>query len=99
MRELILAKQAQIHLKNIRTYTVQKWGIKQSVKYLQELQQTTLILLNNPLIGHRHDDLNNDVFSFLHGSHVIYYKFNNKQLSVLDVLHKSMLPKKHLQDK
>ena len=97
MRALRLSQQTQNHLNEIKIYTISKWGIKQSTKYLVELHQTSLLLSKNPQLGKKRFDLNEGIYSFPHKSHTIYYKYNDKQIFVLAYLHQSMLPKKHIQ--
>jgi hypothetical protein len=40
-----------------------------------------------------------DIFSFPHVGHVIYYILHERQLIVFGVLHKSMVPSKHLDER
>lgn len=94
-----LTRDAQTDLIEIRRYTVKQWGLEQSKKYLLELRQTIKVLSETPEIGKQRHEVGNKVFSFPHVSHVIYYIINNKQLIVFGVLHKSMVPLLHLDDR
>lgn len=96
MRELIISKQAQMHLQDIRIYTLNKWGHQQSLKYLSLLKKTSQVLLENPLIGILRTDLFDQVYSFPSGNHIMYYQFTDKTLEILSILHSSQLPQKHL---
>ncbi len=40
-----------------------------------------------------------DVFRFPHVSHVIYYTLYEQQVVIFGVLHKSMIPVSHLDDR
>lgn len=90
---------AQSDLIKIRRYTLKQWGSVQSKKYLSELRQTIGLLSETPTIGKQRSDISSDVFSFPHVSHVIYYMLHKKQLLVFGVLHKSMVPGIHLDER
>jgi toxin ParE1/3/4 len=88
---------AQSDLLAIRRFTISEWGVEQSRKYLDGLRQTIMLLAETPLLGRTRPDVGEKVFSFPHGSHVIYYLLHRKQLVVFAVLHKRMVPMNHLQ--
>ena len=94
-----LTTDAQTDLIQIRQYTLSQWGSKQSELYLSELQQTITLLSEAPEMGKKRPDVSEDTFSFPHASHVIYYVFHTDYLLVFAVLHKSMVPNNHLEDR
>jgi toxin ParE1/3/4 len=94
-----LTSDAQSDLIDIRHYTVKQWGPNQSRKYLSELRKTILALSETPTIGKKRLEVGEEVFSFPHVSHVIYYTLDNQKLVVFGVLHKSMVPLLHLDDR
>ncbi len=94
-----LTPDAQADLIEIRRYTLNQWGKIQSQKYLFELRQTIKLLSEAPAIGKQHLEVGADVFSFPHASHVIYYTPYQQQVVVFAVLHKSMIPLIHLEDR
>ena len=91
-----LTPDAQSDLIEIRQFTVEKWGAVQSQKYLLELRKTLCLLCETPSLGKSRPDVDPDVLSFPHASHVIYYMVHKKQLVVFGVLHKRMVPVNHL---
>lgn len=96
---LRLTPDAKTDLINIRQYTVQHWGRQQSTKYLSELRRTIRLLIETPTMGIKRPDVGSNIFSFPHVSHMIYYTFNKVQLVVIAVLHQSMIPLNHIQDR
>lgn len=94
-----LTPDAQADLIEIRSFTRGQWGSIQSKKYLSELRQTIRLLSETPTIGKQHPEVGIGAFSFPHVSHVIYYTLNEQQLVVFGVLHKSMVPLTHLEDR
>ncbi len=87
---------ARADLLNIRKYTLKTWGKEQSTKYLQELNKTLLILSDSPSIGTQRTDISLTTFSFPYASHIIYYTVDKKTLVIFAVLHKNMVPEKHI---
>lgn len=92
-----LTRDAGRDLTAIRRFTIRRWGIEQSTKYVVELRNTITLLSENPLIGKRRKDIGESIYSFPHASHVIYYLIEKKQLVVIGVLHGSMVPANHLE--
>ena len=79
--------------------TFEQWGEIQSKKYLSELRQTIRLLSESPAIGKQRPDIGSDIYSFPSASHLLYYTLSEQQLIVFGVLHKSMAPLAHLEDR
>lgn len=94
-----LTPDAQSDLIEIRRFTRTQWGAAQSKKYLSGLQQTIRLLAATPLMGKHRPEVRENVFSFPYISHVIYYVEHEQQLVVFGVLHKSMVPLSHLDER
>lgn len=91
-----LTPDAQSDLIEIRRYTLKQWGEAQSKKYLSELRQTIRMLAETPSLGKPRPEVGMNVLSFPHVSHAIYYVVHEQPLVVFGVLHKRMVPVKHL---
>jgi len=91
-----LTPDARSDLIGIRQFTLEQWGVAQSNKYLSELRSTLHLIAENPSLGKPRPDVGANVSSFPHASHVIYYIEHEQQLVVFGVLHKRMIPIKHL---
>lgn len=91
-----LTPDAQSDLIEIQQYTLRQWGIAQSRKYLSELRKTMCLLAEAPSLGKFRPEVETDVLSFPHVSHVIYYVVHEQQVIIFGVLHKRMVPIKHL---
>jgi len=96
MRSLEVSNHSKKELNEIRSYTTIRWGKQQSNQYLTELHNTMILLKENPHIGINRVDFSDEIYSFPHVSHMIYYKFNDEKVYIMAVLHKSMLPKEQL---
>lgn len=97
MTRLIFTDEARQDLLGIRQYTQNKWGISQAQAYICELRTTLKRLQEWPLIGvDRSDELGAGIYSFPHVSHMIYYTQQGDDLVILALLHQSMIPARHL---
>jgi toxin ParE1/3/4 len=95
-----LSEDAQTDMSNIRFFTKEQWGITQSSRYIKEIREKIELLVQNPLSGaDRGEDLKEGIRSILVGSHIIYYAYDTKILTVWAVLHQSMMPVAHLRQR
>ena len=96
MAKFILSLEAQSSLKNIRLYSIKNFGINRTRNYLQNIRDRFHELAENPSRGRIREDLNVGYYSDFVGSHTIYYRINNTHIDIIDVLHQSMEPSKHI---
>lgn len=98
MSQYLFTEQSQQDLIQIRRFTAEHWGAKQSTNYLIDLKKTLNLLSEMPSIGKTcMDDLGKNVFRFPSGSHIIYYLLVSEAVIVIvAILHQSMVPNKHL---
>lgn len=89
--------QAQQDLIQIRCFTLENSGSKQSISYLEDLKKTLQLLSEMPLMGRNcNDDLGKDIYRFLYGTHAIYYLVMSDAIIIIAILHQGMVPEKHL---
>lgn len=98
MREVLFTEQADADLIGIYTYTYQTCGDDQATKYTNQLKKTIQQLASNPGVGKRCDLIRPGYYSYLAGSHVLFYRFTEERLEVIRLLHKNMDFKQHLAD-
>lgn len=96
MRGFRLTSDAQSDILEIRRFTVSQWGVDQAQRYLAEFRRAMQLLAETPSLGKARPDVGLHVSSFPHASHVIYYIVHEQQLVVFAVLHKRMVPARHL---
>ena len=96
MRQYVLSREAQISLQDIRGYSFEKFGKQQTIVYLRRLRDRMRYLAENPKSGQSRDELNVGYYSYFEGSHTIYYRIRPDHVDIIDVLHQSMEPLRHL---
>lgn len=96
MARYVLSPAAQNSLRQIKAYSEQQFGLQQTQLYLKNLQLAFRALADNPVRGISRDELFSGCYSHFVGSHTIYYRIQPELIEVIDVLHQSMEPQKHL---
>ena len=87
---------ARQDLVDIIAYTQSHWGQPQAKAYITNLQSTCQLLADNPEIGRKCDEIAANVLSHPVKSHIIYYLRQDCNIVIVRILHKGMLPSKHL---
>ncbi len=86
-----VTRKAQADLVEIGRYTTKEWGVTQRNTYLKELDNCFLQITENPELGMACDYIANGYRKFPQGSHLIFYRQNDKNvIEIIRVLHKSV---------
>lgn len=97
MLKKLITTRAQRDIRTIHSYSLDNFGAEQTVKYMQELSLRIEQLRIRPYLGrNRSEELGMDIYSYIVGSHTIYYMFDDQSITIINVLHQSRLPKKHI---
>ena len=94
-----LTGKAKHDLASIRRFTLEQWGRRKAEGYLNNLYDKIKLVAKRPSIGiDRSQSLNlgREIRSITYVSHIIYYTVSETYISVVAVLHQSMVPEKHL---
>ncbi|QMV17562.1 type II toxin-antitoxin system RelE/ParE family toxin [Granulicella sp. 5B5] len=78
-------------LREIGTFTLEKWGIQQAEMYLDEIDDTCVFIAKNLRVGRVYDPSHPTWRRFEHKSHVILYSQNRSGVTIQLILHKSRL--------
>jgi toxin ParE1/3/4 len=85
-----ITPRAHEDLKNIARYTIKKWGKEQRNKYLDGLDKRFAWLAENPLLGRYRPEVREGYYSYLQGSHVIFYILRNGGIDIIGIPHQQM---------
>jgi toxin ParE1/3/4 len=91
-----LSDDADQSLRDIFRFSVLGFGIEQAQRYVGGLEEAFVRPADRPEMGRRRDDLLQGLRSSHYGRHTIYYEVDDKGIVVVDVLHQSMVPERHL---
>ncbi len=81
-------------MKEIARFTLDRWGVSQARRYIQDLQETFQILAENPGMGRYCDAINSGLHRHEQGKHVIFYRLKPGGIRVVRILHQQMIPSK-----
>jgi toxin ParE1/3/4 len=91
MRSFALTGKAKADLKDIASYTEQRWGKAQRNLYVKQMDEAFRQLAKVPLTGKACEYIKEDYRKFPQGSHVIFYRrINGGKIEIVRILHKSM---------
>lgn len=91
MAKFLLTNKAVEDLSNIWEYTNETWSELQADKYYRLLIDTCQEIANSPQIGKFYKEIENDIFGFRVGRHIIFYRtMQPKEIEVLRILHERM---------
>ena len=96
MASYILSLEAAKSIAEIDSYTAYQFGPKQAIRYLENLLECLEFIAEDPQRGLHRPELNTHYYSYFAGSHSIYYRIVSEQIQVVDILHQSMEPSRHL---
>jgi toxin ParE1/3/4 len=92
-----LSKSAQADIDGIGIYTRDRWDENQATHYLTSMDACFHRIAEHPLLlGRACDDILPGYGRAEQRSHVVFYKLDENGLLIVRVLHRKMLPKRHL---
>ena len=94
MAKLRFSSAAEADLVSITAYTLRTWGDDQTIRYLNQLEETCQILSGNPSLGRGCDHIYPKLRRLECGRHVVFYCQEAEGILILRILHQRMLPKR-----
>ena len=96
MSSFIVAPLAKNDLDEIWHYSVGEWGVTQAERYLRDIENAIEALVVNPELGRRCDEIRAGFRKYLVGSHILFYKLENRQrINIVRILHQRMDVERH----
>ncbi|MEE8057984.1 MAG: type II toxin-antitoxin system RelE/ParE family toxin [Pseudomonadales bacterium] len=93
------SKKTDQDIKHITKQSISDFGERQTDKYLNGLEESLQLLADKPKLGRvlTHGNLTKKEYHcHRYVSHVIYYRQRKRDIFIVRILHKKMLPEKHL---
>ncbi len=92
MRRYVLSRLAEQDLDAIATYTLERWGTKQAIRYIEGLRALCQQLTETPGMGRPSGEIRPGLYRMEGGSHVIFYRVQTNGITITRILHRKMLP-------
>jgi toxin ParE1/3/4 len=97
LRRIRYSRRSVSDLVEIGLYTLTTWGEDQAKRYLDELEALIAErLANNPELGRQCDEIRPGLRRIECRSHVVFYRLTKTSIVLSRILHKRMLPGKHI---
>lgn len=96
MRTIYLDPRAETDIEDLTRYTIDHFGLEQAAIYYDELFKQFDLIAEHPKLGHPVKYDHSSLYSFLFGSHVIIYFFDDRTLTIRRVIHGRMDLLRHL---
>ncbi len=77
-------------LRNIGSYTLKRWGKEQRDAYLHTLDSRFARLAERPDRGRHRPDVQEGYYSYLQGSHVVFYLIREAGIDIIGIPHQRM---------
>ena len=99
MAKYKLTNKAVEDLSKIWDYTYEVWSENQADKYYFELLEDCQVLAENQNLGKNYTEINNDIFGYKSGQHIIFFRiFNENDIEITRFLHSRMDLKNRIQE-
>ncbi|MFZ0394626.1 MAG: type II toxin-antitoxin system RelE/ParE family toxin [Terracidiphilus sp.] len=96
MHEVRVSTEAGQDIDEITGHTLEKWGWRQTARYLDRLEATLEILARNPSIGRLCQGVHPGLRRFEVAQHVVFYTVEEHGIFIVRVLHERMLPANYI---
>lgn len=90
MTQFKITPKAYQSLQEIGRYTKSQWGIEKRDKYLNLLDKRFHWLAENPLLGRHRNEIQENLYSYREGSHVIFYTIMSDHIQIIGIPHIAM---------
>lgn len=99
MAKVILRQEAINDLKDIWTYTFEKWSEKQADKYYSSLEFACMQIGENPTLGKKYEGIESKLLGLRTGKHIIFYQvITEQEIEIIRILHERMDLKNRLDE-
>ena len=90
MKNYKLVPAAEKDLENIWLYTEQGWGIRQAEDYIDQMDVAFQLVAGQPLMCCERQDFSPPVRIYHQAHHLIVYKIETDNITIIRILHESM---------
>ena len=99
MSKYHLTNKAVDDLSKIWDYTYEVWSENQADKYYFELLDDCQELSENQILGRNYVEIGKEIFGFISGKHIIFYRIlNENEIEIIRFLHSRMDLKNRIQE-
>jgi len=93
VRDITLSLDAELDMAEIGEYTTREWGLSQTDKYIDKLEDCFVPLVTRPELGRPCFYLHPGLHRFEKAEHVVFYPFEAQDIFIVRILHNRVLAK------
>lgn len=82
-----LSEKADQDMADIFDFTGKKFGIDQAVHYVSEFEAVFQLLVTQPQLGKKRDEIRIGLRSLTHSSHIVFYRLHKGKIRIVRILH------------
>jgi toxin ParE1/3/4 len=86
-----LSRRAEEDFLQIGAFTIDRWGVDQANRYLNQLETCCRQIADMPAMGRPANEVRPDLRRIEHGRHVIFYRELSDGVLIVRILHHKML--------
>lgn len=87
INKYILSQEADFDLEEIFEYSYAEFGLNQAIKYLGEIDDVFIKIVNTPEIGRTRNEIKQDLYSLPIGKHTVFYRILIDHIRIVRILH------------
>lgn len=95
-REIRLKPAARRDLDEIHAWSARNFGLAQAERYIRIIQVGLENVARHPMTAPNADSLRSGLRRLAVESHVVFFRYDSKNLTVIPILHGRMDPERHL---
>jgi toxin ParE1/3/4 len=96
MSSYVLSPLARKDLREIWSYTAERWGIEQADRYIRGLHRAIETVADDPDRARRCDHIRAGYRKYSAGAHMLFFRVIADEIEVIRVLHQRMDFERHL---
>jgi toxin ParE1/3/4 len=87
INKYILSQEADFDLEEIFEYSYAEFGLNQAIKYLGEIDDVFIKIVNTPEIGRTRNELKKGLYNVPIGMHIVFYTILTDHVRIVRVLY------------
>jgi toxin ParE1/3/4 len=87
INKYILSQEADFDLEEIFEYSYAEFGLNQAIKYLGEIDDVFIKIINTPEIGRTRNEIKQGLYSIPIGMHIVFYRILTDHVRVIRILY------------
>jgi toxin ParE1/3/4 len=94
VKRFVVSASARRDLGEIAAHTKKRWGLRQTDRYLEQLEDGFHLLAQGPTMGRACKTIDSGLRRFEVGRHEVSYRVREEDIRIIRILHQQLIPQK-----